>query len=77
MTFRDMTFGAASGSLAGLDGTEPLALLLSLLYRRATMLVQYELTDLPTLGWLTDCECGEENFYFTTADGIRGFIKCF
>jgi len=40
-------------------------------------IVQYELADLPTLGWLADGECGEENFYFTTADGVRGFIKCF
>ena len=39
--------------------------------------VQYELAALPTLGWLTDGECGEETFYFTTADGVRGFIKCF
>jgi hypothetical protein len=38
-------------------------------------LTQYEISDLPSLGWLSDLELGEENMYFTLADGSRGFVK--
>ena len=38
--------------------------------------VEFELEHLPELGALSNCECGEENFYFTLSDGTRGFIKC-
>ena len=35
----------------------------------------YEVTDLPKLGWLTITDIGEENFYFTLADGSEGYVK--
>jgi len=37
---------------------------------------QYDAEDLPGLGWLVFTEHGEENSYFTLADGSIGFIKC-
>lgn len=35
----------------------------------------YEIEDLPALGFITITDIGEENIYFTLADGSRGFIK--
>tara|TARA_R110000803_G_scaffold58013_1_gene116196 strand:+ start:253 stop:432 length:180 start_codon:yes stop_codon:yes gene_type:complete len=37
--------------------------------------VWYEVSDLPTLGWFQITEMGEENMYFTLADGSAGFVK--
>jgi hypothetical protein len=39
-------------------------------------LTEYQLTDLPGLGWIVINHIGEENLYFTLADGSEGFIKC-
>lgn len=36
---------------------------------------QYDIEDLPRLGWITWTERGEENFYFVMADGSIGFVK--
>ena len=36
---------------------------------------EYDLTALPTLGWLTITHVGEENIYFLLADGTCGFCK--
>ena len=36
---------------------------------------QFEIEDLLTIGWITVTDCGEENMYFTLADGSRGFVK--
>ena len=37
---------------------------------------QFELEDLPGLGWVTITSCGEENLYFNLEDGTKAFIKC-
>lgn len=36
---------------------------------------EYDLDDLPTLGWLQVTDVGEENMYFTLEDGTDGFCK--
>jgi len=36
---------------------------------------EYDYTALPTLGWMTITDVGEENIYFTLADGTKGFCK--
>ena len=36
---------------------------------------QYEISDLPSLGWITITEHGSENTYFTLPDGSIGFVK--
>lgn len=38
-------------------------------------LTQYEVSELPELGWITMTEMGEENLYFTFQDGSKGFCK--
>ncbi len=35
----------------------------------------YEVSDLPSLGWLVIDWVGEENIYFTLADGSTGYVK--
>ncbi len=40
-----------------------------------TPLTQYEVSELPELGWITMTEMGEENLYFTLQDGSKGFCK--
>lgn len=35
----------------------------------------YEISELPSLGWITITSIGEENIYFTLGDGSRGFCK--
>ena len=42
---------------------------------KTTPLHWYEVTDLPKLGWLAITDIGEENFYFTLADGSEGYVK--
>ena len=37
--------------------------------------VGYEVDDLPALGWITVHYVGEENAYFTLADGSEGYVK--
>lgn len=39
--------------------------------------VQFETEELLTIGPIVVTSCGEENMYFTTADGTIGFVKCF
>ena len=36
---------------------------------------EYDLVDLPRLGWITITVHGQENTYFTLADGSVGFVK--
>jgi hypothetical protein len=36
---------------------------------------QYELSELPTLGYIVITWVGEENMYFTKQDGTFGFVK--
>ena len=36
---------------------------------------QFEIEDLPSLGPIQITEIGEENIYFTLADGRVGFVK--
>ena len=36
---------------------------------------EFQIEDLPSLGWIQMDYLGEENFYFTLADGSAGFIK--
>lgn len=36
---------------------------------------QFEVSDLTVIGWITITSIGEENVYFTLADGRRGFVK--
>lgn len=38
-------------------------------------LLHVELEDLSALGWITITYVGDENVYFTTADGIEGYFK--
>ncbi len=38
--------------------------------------VQYEASDLASIGPIVITDTGEENMYFTTADGTRGYAKC-
>jgi hypothetical protein len=40
-------------------------------------ITEYEITDLLSLGWLSNMEAGEENLYFTLSDGTEGFVKVF
>ena len=35
----------------------------------------YDLEEIPGLGWVQITDIGEENFYFTLADGSKGFAK--
>lgn len=42
---------------------------------QATRATQYDVEDLPSLGAMHFYYVGEENHYFTTADGVHGFIK--
>ena len=44
-------------------------------YTTKTKIRQYDPQDLPRLGWVTITEHGEENTYFTLADGSVGFVK--
>jgi len=36
---------------------------------------QYEVSELPSLGWLRFESMGDENLYFVLSDGSRGFVK--
>ena len=36
---------------------------------------QYETEELPGLGWMVITWVGDENLYFTLADGSEGFCK--
>lgn len=36
---------------------------------------EYEISELPSLGFVTITHSGEENVYFTLADGSLGFVK--
>lgn len=38
-------------------------------------ITEYEVADLVNLGWIQITEMGEENLYFTLADGSRCFVK--
>ena len=38
-------------------------------------LTEYQIEDFAALGWIQITEMGEENLYFTLADGTRGFVK--
>lgn len=38
-------------------------------------ITEYEVTDLPTLGFITITDIGEENVYFTLSDGTAGYCK--
>ena len=41
-----------------------------------TPLIEYEISNLPSLGWLTITWVGEENMYFIEmGNGTRGFVK--
>jgi hypothetical protein len=35
----------------------------------------FEASELPALGWIQITSIGGENFYFTYADGLKGFVK--
>jgi hypothetical protein len=38
-------------------------------------MTEYEISELPGLGWIVITWVGEENVYFTLADGSEGFVK--
>jgi len=38
-------------------------------------MIFFEVPELPSLGWITITHIGEENIYFTTSQGVNGFIK--
>jgi hypothetical protein len=38
-------------------------------------LIEFQLSSLLLLTWITITSIGEENIYFTTCDGARGFVK--
>ena len=40
-------------------------------------IVEYEVEDLPKIGWIQITHIGEENVYFTLSDGSLGFYKYF
>lgn len=40
-------------------------------------LLDFELEDLPRLGWIRITHIGDENVYFTLPDGREGFAKFF
>lgn len=37
--------------------------------------VGYEVSDLPSLGWITITSMGEENLYFMLANGQDAYVK--
>lgn len=44
-------------------------------YPRSAVVTQYEIDDLPLLGWFVITWVGNENIYFTMGSGRRGYCK--
>jgi len=54
-----------------------LTILLPVVYWGMKKATEYEVNELLTIGPIVITECGEENMYFTLADGSTGFCKAF